>query len=114
VLLAHVPISARAENDTVREVIVQDAHGDRVRIEAAYFLDATDLGDLLPLAGVEYVTGAESIEDTGEPHAAPNGARPDEMQGSRFRLRWNTAPARITPSPNRRITIFTAPTSRIR
>lgn len=85
-LLAHIPISARVENDTVREVIVQDAHGDRVRIEAAYFLDATDLGDLLPLAGVEYVTGAESIEDTGEPHAAPDGARPDEMQGFTFSL----------------------------
>jgi hypothetical protein len=84
VLLAHVPVSASAENDTVREVTLQDTDGNRVRVEAAYFLDATDLGDLLPLAGVEYVTGAEAAEDTGEPHACPDGARPDEVQGFTF------------------------------
>ena len=43
--------------------------GDRV-VEADWFVDATETGDLLPLAGVEHVTGAESRERTGEPHAA--------------------------------------------
>ena len=42
-------------------------------------LDATETGELLPLCGVEYVTGAESREQTGEPHA-PAEARPLNMQ----------------------------------
>ena len=32
----------------------------------AYFIDATELGDLLPLTTTEFVIGAESHEDTGE------------------------------------------------
>ncbi len=35
-----------------------------------YFIDATELGDLLPLTHTAYVTGAESFEQTGELHAA--------------------------------------------
>lgn len=33
------------------------------------FIDATETGDILPLAGIEYVIGKESKTDTGEPHA---------------------------------------------
>ncbi len=33
------------------------------------FIDATETGDILPLAGIEYVTGREGKADTGEPHA---------------------------------------------
>lgn len=49
------------------------------RIEATYVLDATEVGDVLPLAGVDYVTGAEAVADTGEPSAAPE-AQPFNMQ----------------------------------
>jgi FAD dependent oxidoreductase len=49
-------------------------------IEADYFLDATELGDLLPLAKVEYVTGAESRRDTGEPHAVDGPAQHENVQ----------------------------------
>ncbi|MCS7023181.1 MAG: FAD-dependent oxidoreductase [Bryobacteraceae bacterium] len=47
-----------------------------VRLKASFFLDATELGDLLPLAKVPYIVGSESKADTGEPHAAesPNPA----------------------------------------
>src|SRR5690606_4621455 len=41
---------------------------------------ATECGDLLPLAGIEYVTGAESMADTGEPHAVDGPAMPMDMQ----------------------------------
>ncbi|HEX7008679.1 MAG TPA: FAD-dependent oxidoreductase, partial [Phycisphaeraceae bacterium] len=34
----------------------------------------------LPLAGVEYVSGAESRRDTGEPHALDGEPRPDSVQ----------------------------------
>jgi hypothetical protein len=49
-------------------------------LSARFFLDATETGDLLPLAGVEYVVGAESRSDTGEPHATED-AEPDNVQG---------------------------------
>ncbi|MCS7272516.1 MAG: FAD-dependent oxidoreductase [Fimbriimonadales bacterium] len=48
-------------------------------VEARYILDATDTGELLPLAGAEYVTGAESHWETGEPHAKPE-PQPANMQ----------------------------------
>lgn len=55
--------------------------GLQMQIEAAYVLDATDLGDVLPLAGVEFVTGSESAAITGEPSAVDGPAQPLLMQG---------------------------------
>ncbi|MDU0315046.1 FAD-dependent oxidoreductase [Phycicoccus sp. M110.8] len=55
-----------------------DATTDR-SVEATYVLDATETGELLPLARVPYVTGAESTEETGEP-SAPDTADPLNMQ----------------------------------
>jgi hypothetical protein len=40
------------------------------RIRPLFVLDATELGDLLPLAGVPYVAGSEARANTGEPHAS--------------------------------------------
>jgi hypothetical protein len=72
-------------------VTALDVEGDRIRaasasvdgractIDARWFLDATELGDLLPLAGAEYVTGAESRAQTGEP-SAPLDAAPANVQ----------------------------------
>ena len=79
-LLRHAPVAADADRDVVRAVTVRDAASgaDRV-IRADYFLDATELGDLLPLTRTEYVTGFESRTETGEPHA-PEQAQPLNMQ----------------------------------
>ena len=41
-----------------------------VRFRFRYLLDATEAGDLLPLAKLPYVVGSEAKADTGEPHAA--------------------------------------------
>src|SRR5262249_30263197 len=80
VLLNHDPLRCDVQGDRVRSVIVRDrvAGGERALL-APYFLDASELGDLLPLAGVEFVTGAESQAKTGEPHA-PSEAQPDNQQ----------------------------------
>ncbi|MGV3640778.1 MAG: FAD-dependent oxidoreductase, partial [Adhaeribacter sp.] len=48
-------------------------------LKAPYFVDATELGDLLPLTGTEYVTGTEAKSETGELHA-PEKARPGNNQ----------------------------------
>src|SRR5205085_2109103 len=69
-LAHHEAASADVEKDRVRSVSLRDLNADRIRaIHAHYFLDATEQGDLLPLARAEYVTGAESRKQTGEPHA---------------------------------------------
>ena len=44
--------------------------GEVLHIHARFYLDATELGDLLPLARVPYVAGAEPKSDTGEPNAS--------------------------------------------
>ena len=77
VLLRHEPVAADVDGDRVRGVRLKslDTGTERV-IEAFYFLDATEQGDLLPLARVEYVTGFEA---SGEPHA-PSQAQPANIQ----------------------------------
>ncbi|MEF3310298.1 FAD-dependent oxidoreductase [Paenibacillus sp. GYB004] len=81
ILLKHVPELVETEGDTVRAVTMRSLEsGDRLVLTAPYVLDATECGDLLPMAGVEYVTGAESREQTGEPRALEGAANPSEMQ----------------------------------
>jgi hypothetical protein len=80
-LLGYEPARAEVQGDRVRAFVVRDVRTGRERtLVAPYFLDATDLGDLLPMAGVEFVTGAESQARTGEPHA-PNSDQPGNQQG---------------------------------
>jgi hypothetical protein len=79
-LVEHVPVSADVAGDRVRAVTVEDVReARRVTLAAPLFVDATELGDLLPLTGTEYVVGAESRSDTGE-ESAPDVARPDAEQ----------------------------------
>jgi hypothetical protein len=69
-LLRHRPVAATVDRDHVKSATVLSDVGVARTITAPYFLDATEQGDLLPLARVEYVVGAESRTETGEPHAA--------------------------------------------
>ncbi len=83
-LLRHVPMAAAAAHDRVSAVRARDLQtGDTRVITAKYFLDATELGDLLPLAGAEFVTGAEAQSETGELHASAE-ARPANSQSFTF------------------------------
>jgi hypothetical protein len=67
--------------DRLRAVTLFDREtGETITVHASYILDATELGDLLPMAGVEHVVGAESQADTGEPHALPGQADPLDQQ----------------------------------
>ncbi|MBT3266838.1 FAD-dependent oxidoreductase [Candidatus Poribacteria bacterium] len=69
-LLEHTAIEGHADGDTVRAVTVRRARDSAdVVLAAPYIIDATELGDLLPLTGAEYVVGAEAQSDTGEMHA---------------------------------------------
>ena len=81
VLRRHKAIRAEVRGDRVQAVHVRHLDdGREVALRAPYFADATELGDLLPLTATEYVVGAESQRQTGEPHAKPE-PQPDNMQG---------------------------------
>jgi hypothetical protein len=80
VLLRHRAFNATTNRDRVEVVAVRSAEtGNELVLRAPFFVDATELGDLLPLTRTEYVTGAESQRVTGEPHA-PLEARPENQQ----------------------------------
>ncbi|KAF5671598.1 hypothetical protein FDENT_10892 [Fusarium denticulatum] len=53
--------------------------GGTFTVDAKYVIDATELGDLLPITKTPYVTGFESRKDTGEP-SAPEEAQPQNSQ----------------------------------
>jgi hypothetical protein len=81
ILYRHVPVAAECDGDYVRAVTLEDLEsGEQTVISAAYILDATELGDLLELAEVEHVTGAESQSETGELHALAGDADPFDQQ----------------------------------
>lgn len=80
ILYHTVPIHADTHGDAVTKIVVQN----RITLEksvltGAYYVDATECGDVLPLAGIEYVVGAESRAVTGEPHALEE-ADPADLQ----------------------------------
>jgi hypothetical protein len=80
ILLEHKPTGATTDGDRVTSVTVRDLNTGRDRVlTAPFFLDATELGDLLPLTKTEYVTGAEAQRETNEPHA-PSEPQPQNMQ----------------------------------
>ncbi|HLT92948.1 MAG TPA: FAD-dependent oxidoreductase [Membranihabitans sp.] len=80
ILTHHKAIEAEVEGDNVRAVKVRhQLEGTDVILHAPIFVDATELGDLLPMTGTEYVTGTESIDESGELHA-PEKADPQNHQ----------------------------------
>lgn len=79
------------------KVIKADTQGDRVQalhalhlptkrtvvLEGAYFVDATELGDVLPLTKTEYVTGSEANSVTNELHA---GSKANPINNQSFTM----------------------------
>lgn len=71
VMHPHRPIAAATRGDRITGVVVRGLESRRDSlIEASFFIDATPYGDLLELANVEHVLGAEARSETGEPHAS--------------------------------------------
>ncbi|TDD67631.1 FAD-dependent oxidoreductase [Jiangella aurantiaca] len=80
VLYEHEPVEAHTDGDRVEAVTLLDRRtGGTTVVRADWVIDASETGDLLPLAGVEHVTGSESAAETGEPHAS-DVADPLNMQ----------------------------------
>jgi FAD dependent oxidoreductase len=79
ILYRHQAVKAIVKNKLVKEIALKDSRNNLINIRADYFLDATDLGDLLPLTNTEYISGAESQLDTLEPNAQRE-SKPNEVQ----------------------------------
>lgn len=68
-------VRANVANNAIQSLVL--ANGDTVR--ATVYIDATDLGELLPMCSVEWVIGAEAQSDTHEQDALPQ-AHPEYIQ----------------------------------
>lgn len=79
-LTEHKIVAAEHSGNKVNALrAISKRSGRELILSAPYFVDATELGDLLPLSGTEFITGAESREETHELHA-PLKADPDNHQ----------------------------------
>lgn len=85
ILRGYRPVSVDTQGDVIRSVSFGEFD-----VIARQVVDATETGELLPLAGAEYTLGSESNEEFGEPHA---GAEADPMNQQAVSwcaaLRWN-------------------------
>jgi len=81
VLHETTPMAVAVDADRVSGVSVRARSGEHIDLRAAYYLDATELGEVLALGQVEHVSGRESRDQTGEPGAAET-ADPTDMQGA--------------------------------
>ncbi len=80
VLQPYRPVAADVEGDSVRTVTLRHRDTEaEITVSATYVVDATELGDLLPLTRTEYAIGFESRSDTDEPNA-PEHAQPENVQ----------------------------------
>ena len=74
------PIAAELVSDNIRSVEVFNmGTGHSLILNGSIFADATELGDLLPLANCEFVTGTEGKKQTGELHM-PDRVSPGNQQ----------------------------------
>ncbi len=88
VLRRHRVTACLVDGDNIMAVEAVDLDtGTPLSISMAIVIDATETGELLPLAKVEHVLGAESQAETGELHAIAGPADPLDQQS----LTWGFA-----------------------
>jgi hypothetical protein len=89
------PVKASMNGDRIEAAVVTSLEsGNEYQIAATFFIDGTQLGDFVALAGAEHVIGAESSKETGEPHA-PDDADPLDQQAITFCFAMEYEPGEI-------------------
>ncbi len=74
-------VAAATDGDHVTAILAMGLDDGRLfRFRPQLVIDATELGDLLPLCGAEYTVGAETVAQTGEKQAQPVEAKPHCVQ----------------------------------
>ena len=80
ILRDFVPVAVHTNGDYFSAIDVKHNYtSQKITLHAPWFIDATEMGDVLKLGDVEYVTGAEGRNQTEELHA-PETADPDNLQ----------------------------------
>ena len=84
VLLRTVPVKVLKTETKITSILAYKFESKGfVKLNGKVFIDATQLGDVLPIAGAQFRVGADSREDTGEPDAATS-ADPAALQSFNF------------------------------
>ncbi len=98
-ILRHtVPTAADVDSDRIRAVTVSQTNSGQTQVlTGKIFIDATELGDLLPLTGTEFVTGAEARSLTNELHASET-ANPHNQQAFTVCFAVEHVPGEVQPS----------------
>lgn len=74
-------VAMTADGDRVTALVAMGLDDHRLtRFHPELVIDASELGDLLPLCGAEHVIGAETVTQTGEPQAQPETPKPHCVQ----------------------------------
>jgi len=98
-------VSVTTEADRVTEIVALGLDDGRLlRFRPELVIDATELGDLLPLAGAEYVVGAETIAQTGEAQAQPAEPKAHCVQSFTYTFACERRPAgenHVIPKPEK-------------
>lgn len=91
----------RDETGRIRLVTVRHLDtGERTLVQPRIVLDATELGDVMPLAAIPYRSGMESFAETGEPSAPPEG-NPEAVQSFTYPFAVELRPgeSHVIPKP---------------
>jgi FAD-dependent oxidoreductase family protein len=98
-------VSVTTEGDRISEVVAMGLDdGRQIHFKPELVIDATELGDLLPLCGAEYVVGAETIAQTGEAQAQPLAPKPHCVQSFTYTFACERRPAgesHVIPRPEK-------------
>lgn len=93
-------LSAQAHEGNISHLRVRFPDGSACNCRASVFVDGTDTGELIALAGLAYRVGKEARSEHGEPDA-PERADPLDQQPIThvFALRWCDQPKAVVEAP---------------
>jgi len=98
-------VAVDSDDERVRALLAIDLESGRtIAFRGGIVIDATELGDLLPLAGAAYRVGAESAAETGEAHAQPHEAKAHCVQSFTYTFAAERRPdgeRHVIPEPAR-------------
>jgi hypothetical protein len=98
-------VAVTTEENRITEVVAMGLEDGRLtRFKPDLVIDATELGDLLPLCGAEYTVGAETVAQTGEKQAQPAEPKPRCVQSFTYTFACERRPAgesHVIPRPEK-------------
>jgi len=98
-------VSVTTDRDRITELVALGLDDARqIRFKPDLVIDATELGDLLPLSGAEYTVGAETVAQTGEEQAQPLEPKPHCVQSFTYTFACERRPAaesHVIPRPEK-------------